>query len=105
MGLSSLVAAMEARLPAILADTEELVKCESPSADLEAVARSADLVADVGARNDGRRLGRPIRRHDTGPQQMARIGSHGQHFPFFAIQHVGVEARLLVPKGFIKFPE
>ena len=50
MGLSSLVAAMEARLPAILADTEELVKCESPSADLEAVARSADTVAEVGAR-------------------------------------------------------
>ena len=44
---------MEARLPAILADTEELVKCESPSADLEAVARSADIVADVGARHLG----------------------------------------------------
>src|SRR6202046_373280 len=44
---------MEARLAAILADTEELVKCESPSADLEAVARSADLVADVGARHLG----------------------------------------------------
>jgi len=51
--LSSLVAAMEARLPAILADTEELVKCESPSADLEAVARSADMVAAVGARHLG----------------------------------------------------
>src|SRR6202046_1246730 len=44
---------MEARLAAILADTEELVKCESPSADLEAVARSADIVADVGARRLG----------------------------------------------------
>ena len=53
MQLSSLVAAMEARLPAILADTEELVKCESPSADLEAVARSADIVAVVGARHLG----------------------------------------------------
>ena len=53
MELSSLVAAMRARLPAILADTEELVKCESPSADLEAVARSADIVAVVGARHLG----------------------------------------------------
>ena len=53
MALSSLVAAMAARLPVILADTEELVKCESPSADLEAVARSADLVAAVGARHLG----------------------------------------------------
>src|SRR3984885_10387816 len=44
---------MGARLPAILADTEELVKCESPSADLEAVARSADIVAVVGGRHLG----------------------------------------------------
>lgn len=44
----ALVAAMEARLPAMLADTETLVKCESPSSDLGAVAGSADLVAAVG---------------------------------------------------------
>jgi glutamate carboxypeptidase len=34
----------------MLDDIEQLVLCESPSADLDAVARSADVVADVGAR-------------------------------------------------------
>lgn len=33
---------------ALLADVERLVCCESPSADLAAVARSADLVGEVG---------------------------------------------------------
>lgn len=41
---------MHASLPAMLADIEELVSCESPSADLDAVARSADVVARVGER-------------------------------------------------------
>ena len=45
---SALVAAMSARLPAILADIESLVRCESPSAAAEAVASSADLVAAIG---------------------------------------------------------
>jgi glutamate carboxypeptidase len=39
---------MAARLPRMLADIEELVRCESPSADLAAVAASADAVARVG---------------------------------------------------------
>ena len=39
---------MEARLPAMLADSEKLVGCESPSAVLDAVARSADVVAATG---------------------------------------------------------
>jgi glutamate carboxypeptidase len=37
-------------LPAMLADIAELVGCESPSADLAAVARSADTVSAVGRR-------------------------------------------------------
>jgi len=41
------------RLPMLLTDLEQLVRCESPSADLAAVARSADLVARIG----GDRLG------------------------------------------------
>lgn len=44
------LARMQASLPAMLADIEALVTCESPSADLAAVARSADVVARVGAR-------------------------------------------------------
>src|ERR1700733_11682808 len=44
---------MERRLPAILADIETLVRCESPSSVLDAVARSADLVAALGGRHLG----------------------------------------------------
>jgi glutamate carboxypeptidase len=36
-----------ARLGAILADAERLMSCESPSDDLAAIARSADVVAEV----------------------------------------------------------
>src|SRR6478672_4591979 len=46
-------AALAARLPDLLADLEALVSCESPSADLAAVRRSADLIADIGARRLG----------------------------------------------------
>ncbi|GAA2172959.1 M20 family metallopeptidase [Agrococcus versicolor] len=38
----------EARLADMLEDLERLVRCESPSSDHEAVARSADLVAAIG---------------------------------------------------------
>ena len=44
---------MSVRLPAILADIEALVRCESPSSVPEAVAKSADLVAAVGERHLG----------------------------------------------------
>jgi glutamate carboxypeptidase len=50
---STLVAAMEARTGAILADIETLVRCESPSSVPDAVAKSADLVAAVGQRHLG----------------------------------------------------
>ena len=50
---SSLVAAMRERLPAIVDDIGELVRCESPSAVLDAVAKSAELVAAVGERHLG----------------------------------------------------
>ncbi len=53
MGDHGAVARMRASLPAMLADIEELVTCESPSADLDAVARSADVVARVGERRLG----------------------------------------------------
>lgn len=47
--MTSLVERMQAALPAMLADLETLVTCESPSSDLAAVARSADVVAELGA--------------------------------------------------------
>jgi len=40
-------------MDAILGDIEQLVRCESPSAVLESVKRSADLVADVGRHHLG----------------------------------------------------
>jgi glutamate carboxypeptidase len=43
-----LIERMRGRLPRLLADIEELVTCESPSDDLVALARSTDLVADLG---------------------------------------------------------
>jgi glutamate carboxypeptidase len=49
----ALVAGLAVRLPRITADIGELVRCESPSSVLEAVARSADLVADIGKRRLG----------------------------------------------------
>ncbi|MGH3447562.1 MAG: M20 family metallopeptidase [Nocardioidaceae bacterium] len=45
---ATLVAEMEARLPAMLADLERLVEHESPSHDLDAVAASAGLVSELG---------------------------------------------------------
>ena len=50
MDRSTLVAAMSARLPAILADIETLVRCESPASVPDAVMKSADLVAALGER-------------------------------------------------------
>ncbi|HEY6496689.1 MAG TPA: M20/M25/M40 family metallo-hydrolase [Trebonia sp.] len=53
MERSTLVAAMSARMSAILADIETLVLCESPSAVRDAVFKSAGLVAAVGERRLG----------------------------------------------------
>ena len=46
--MAELVDRTQALLPQLLADLEALVTCESPSADLAAVAASADLVARIG---------------------------------------------------------
>jgi len=43
----------EASLPGMLLDLERLVRVESPSSDLDAVARSADVVAEIGERRIG----------------------------------------------------
>ena len=48
-----LVAWAEERLPTMLADVQRLVECESPSADLDAVAASADVVAGIVAERLG----------------------------------------------------
>ncbi|MHA7271696.1 M20 family metallopeptidase, partial [Arthrobacter sp. HLT1-20] len=43
----ALLALCQERLPLILADLEQLVNCESPSHDFQAVAKSAELIADL----------------------------------------------------------
>jgi len=48
-----LVARLRASLPAMLADVEALVTCESPSSDHAAVATSAEVVAQIGQRRLG----------------------------------------------------
>jgi glutamate carboxypeptidase len=79
----------EALLPALLADVEALVTCESPSADLAAVAASADVVARVGEQ----RLGTPPERvvldgrtHlrwrlGDGPSRVLLLGHHDTVWP------------------------
>ncbi|MFC4852313.1 M20 family metallopeptidase [Actinophytocola glycyrrhizae] len=72
-------------LAELLADTEELVRCESPSADAEAVARSADVVARIGARRLGvtpERLGSHLRwRLGAGPSRVLLLGHHDTVWP------------------------
>ncbi|MER7798355.1 M20 family metallopeptidase [Microbacterium sp. NPDC096154] len=43
----------EQALPDMLTDLEQIIRCESPSADHTAVARSADLIAAIGERRLG----------------------------------------------------
>jgi len=76
-------------LSLLLADLRELVECESPSGDLAAVARSADVVARIGTARlgvapeyvvlDGRthlrwRLG-------AGPSRVLVLGHHDTVWP------------------------
>jgi glutamate carboxypeptidase len=87
MGVS--VAGMRALLPEMLADIETLVTCESPSADLAAVARSADLVAQLGARRLGTEPERIVldgRTHlrwrwGSGPSRVLLLGHHDTVWP------------------------
>ncbi|MFF3782136.1 M20 family metallopeptidase [Streptomyces sp. NPDC001933] len=51
--MTAIVTALEAGLPDLLADIEELVRTESPSEDLAAVADCARVVAGIGTRLTG----------------------------------------------------
>ncbi|PXY22988.1 M20/M25/M40 family metallo-hydrolase [Prauserella muralis] len=80
---------MRARLPALLADIEELVTCESPSSDLAAVAASAEVVARVGTRRLGvapERIVHAGRTHlrwrfGDGPARVLLLGHHDTVWP------------------------
>jgi glutamate carboxypeptidase len=84
-----LVTRMTRRLPRVLADIEELVTCESPSSDPAALARSTDLVADLGKRHLGaapERVGSGGRTHlrwrlGDGPSRVLLLGHHDTVWP------------------------
>jgi glutamate carboxypeptidase len=89
VGLNSLVAAMEARLPRMITDIGELVRCESPSSVLPAVAASADVVAKAGERLLGAAPERVVRdgrahlrwRLGGGPAKVLLLAHHDTVWP------------------------
>ncbi|MET0133892.1 MAG: M20 family metallopeptidase [Kibdelosporangium sp.] len=86
MDPSALLAGM---LPGLIADIETLVTCESPSADLAAVARSADIVARLGAQRLGVEPERIVLdgrthlrwRFGAGPRRVLLLGHHDTVWP------------------------
>jgi len=92
--MTTLVETTTAALPAMLADVERLVQCESPSADLEAVARSADLVAEIGTQRMGAEPDRIVldgRSHlrwrwGSGPARVMLLGHHDTVWPIGTLE-------------------
>jgi glutamate carboxypeptidase len=94
-------------LPAMLADIGELVRCESPSADLAAVAASADVVSRVGAgllgaepewiELDGRTHLRW--RFGDGPRRVLVLGHHDTVWPLGSLATHPFEVRDGVLRG------
>jgi glutamate carboxypeptidase len=87
--LTTLVSSMAAALPEMLADIEALVTCESPSTDLSALAKSAEIVARIGARRlgaDPERIVLDGRTHlrwrlGDGPSRVLLLGHHDTVWP------------------------
>src|SRR4051794_26372036 len=87
---------MTAALPRMLADLEELVRCESPSRDLAAVAVSADVVARLGTERLGTEPERIVldgRTHlrwrlGTGPARVLVLGHHDTVWPIGSVEPV-----------------
>ncbi|WP_418058842.1 M20 family metallopeptidase [Pimelobacter simplex] len=74
-------------LDLVLADLRELIECESPSSDLQAVARSADVVARIGASRMGAEPERIVIDGCThlvwrhGPTKVLLVGHHDTVWP------------------------
>lgn len=94
MPRDGLVERFTAALPQLLADIETLVRCESPSDDLAAVAASADLVGAVGRARLG---GEPERlvidgrthlrwRFGTGLRRVLVLGHHDTVWPIGSLE-------------------
>ncbi|SEE72547.1 glutamate carboxypeptidase [Jiangella alba] len=94
------VAAAHDRLAEVVADSGRLIRCESPSADLAAVARSADRVAEVGAAIVGARPERIVSagcvhlrwRWGDGPRRVLVLGHHDTVWPLGTIDAIPFEA-------------
>jgi glutamate carboxypeptidase len=100
-------ALFEVALPALLADVEQLVRVESPSSDLAAVAASAAVVAQVGTRLmgaepewielDGRTH---LRWHfGSGPRRVLVLGHHDTVWPIGSMATHPFEVRDGVLRG------
>ena len=84
---------MTATLRDMLADARVLIECESPSTDLAAVARSAEVVARVGTARLGAAPERIVldgRTHlrwrlGTGPSRVLLLGHHDTVWPLGAL--------------------
>ncbi|WP_189491767.1 M20 family metallopeptidase [Streptomyces antnestii] len=78
----------------LLADIETLVRCESPSSDHKAVARSAEVVADVGRRLLGAEPERIVVdgvthlrwRFGDGPPRVLLLGHHDTVWPHGSLE-------------------
>lgn len=85
---------MKANLEAMLADLEELVTCESPSADLAAVTRSAEVVAKQGSHHLGAEPERVVVdgcthllwRFGEGPRRVLLLGHHDTVWPLGTLE-------------------
>ncbi|MFY1668609.1 M20 family metallopeptidase [Plantactinospora sp. WMMB334] len=83
-------------LDALLADTRALVECESPSTDIAAVARSAEVVARVGAARLGAQPQRIVLdgrthlrwRFGSGPSRVLVLGHHDTVWPLGTLDRI-----------------
>ncbi|MEU6012341.1 M20/M25/M40 family metallo-hydrolase [Streptomyces sp. NPDC047453] len=85
---------MEFRLEALLTDIETLVRCESPSSDLDAVAHSAEVLADLGKALLGVEPERIVLdgrthlrwRFGDGPARVLLLGHHDTVWPMGSLE-------------------
>lgn len=95
-----------AREAALIADIERLVRCESPSGDLAAVARSATAVAELGAVHLGAEAERVVidgRTHVRwrfgGEPRVLLLGHHDTVWPVGSLERHPFEVRDGVLRG------
>ncbi|MGW4408531.1 M20 family metallopeptidase [Nonomuraea sp. NPDC004702] len=95
-----------AREAAMIADIERLVRCESPSGDLAAIARSATAVAELGAAHLGAEAERVVidgcthlRWRFGGEPRVLLLGHHDTVWPVGSLERHPFEVRDGVLRG------